>query len=191
MAVQPSMVRRSRWMSRSTGMTAVCAPRLAATVSPPLPLTDAVDPLSPFSPWLVLPAAVLGWMARMWSTPMKVLRLEGAGAESAGGSSTTAGAWVTQLLESHSPRVASAAPPPIVQTAGVATGNALERVAVVSTATLWTRSPLTVLLVLVPCAVGGMLLVEGLRDFQASRRQQGLIPAADAAAHTGGSARKR
>ena len=177
-------------MSRSTGMAAVCAPRLA-TVSSPLPLTDAMDPFSPFSPWMALPAAVLGWLARMWSTPMKVPRLELAGAEGAGGSSTTAGVWATQLLESHSPRVASAASPPIVQTAGAATGNTLERVAVVSTATLWIRSPLTVLLVLVPCAVGGMLLVEGLRDFQASRRRQGLIPAVDAATNTGGSARER
>jgi hypothetical protein len=33
-------------------------------------------------------------------------------------------------------------------------------------ASVWMRSRLTILLVLVPCTIGGWMLVEGLREFE-------------------------
>ncbi|KAK4529513.1 hypothetical protein CCYA_CCYA01G0370 [Cyanidiococcus yangmingshanensis] len=58
--------------------------------------------------------------------------------------------------------------------------------AAMATASMWMRSRLTILLVLVPCTIGGWMLVEGLREFEKQKSNWRIAGSETAVADQGG-----
>jgi hypothetical protein len=115
--------------------------------------------------WLV--AVLIGTRAAVsrrldvWKSSSDRLGLAYAASRSPRASSTSATATVANV------GIAGAGAP----TSALAATSALKSspagpAAAVLTAAVWMRSRLTILLVLVPCTLGGWLLVEGLREFE-------------------------